>query len=131
MGKRVIALRSPVHHQEEVRSLIEYARFCSPETIFFLPSKRDQKQPMPISIILPLELEEKLLETASEAGMEVNQYVVKILEGKLQPVASKAKGKAERESELLQKITLGIPVTTWKRYDYLKGLRDRASRIPL
>lgn len=86
---------------------------------------------MPISIILPLELEEKLLETASEAGMEVNQYVVKILEGKLQPVASKAKGKAERESELLQKITLGIPVTTWKRYDYLKGLRDRASRIPL
>lgn len=85
---------------------------------------------MSISIKLPPELEEKLLESASEAGMDVNQYVLEILEGQLQPGASKGGGKAERESELLEKITLGIPVATWKRYNYLKDLRDREQLDP-
>lgn len=33
--------------------------------------------------------------------------------------------KENKESDLLQKIGLGIPVATWKRYNYLKDLRDR------
>lgn len=72
---------------------------------------------MAISIQIPPELEEKLRESAAEAGMDVNQYVVEILKGQLRPRASKDLGKAEKESELLQKINLGIPVSTWKRYN--------------
>lgn len=85
---------------------------------------------MPIPIKLPPELEEKLLESASEAGMDVNQYVLEILEGQLRHGASKGGEKAERESELLQKITLGIPDAIWKRYDYLQGLREREQLDP-
>lgn len=38
--------------------------------------------------------------------------------------------KENKGSDLLQKINLGIPVATWKRYDYLKGLRDREQLDP-
>lgn len=53
---------------------------------------------MSISIKLPPELEEKLLESASEAGMDVNQYVLEILEGQLQPGASKGGGKQKEKA---------------------------------
>lgn len=85
---------------------------------------------MAISIQIPSELEEKLRESAAEAGMDVDQYVVEILKGQLRPQASKDVGKVEREKELLQKISLGIPVSTWKRYNYLKDLRDREQLDP-
>jgi len=85
---------------------------------------------MSISIQIPPELEGKLRESAAEAGMDINEYVVQILKGQLRPQASKDVGKAEREKELLQKISLGIPVSTWKRYNYLKDLRDREQLDP-
>ncbi|MCB0664957.1 MAG: hypothetical protein KDC80_04000, partial [Saprospiraceae bacterium] len=60
-----------------------------------------------------------------KVGLDVNRYVVEILEGQLQSQASRAVGPEERASELLEKISMGIPVGTWKRYNYLKDLRDR------
>lgn len=85
---------------------------------------------MSISIQLPPELEEKLRKSAEKAGLDVNRYVVEILEGQLTPQVSREVGLEERASELLEKISLGIPVGIWKRYNYLKDLRDREQLDP-
>ncbi|MCO6487254.1 MAG: hypothetical protein J5I98_02495 [Phaeodactylibacter sp.] len=85
---------------------------------------------MSITIQLSPELEEKLRESASEAGMDIDQYVIEILKGKVQPGASKELSLEEKERKLLQKINLGIPVAVWKRYNYLKSLRDNEQLDP-
>lgn len=85
---------------------------------------------MSITIQLSPELEERLRKSASEAGMDIDQYVIEILKGKVQPGASKKLSSEEKERSLLQKINLGIPVSTWKRYNYLKSLRDNEQLDP-
>lgn len=85
---------------------------------------------MPITIQISPELEERLKESAAEAGMDIGQYVIEILERKVQPGAWKGLSLEEKERRLLQKINLGIPVATWKRYNYLKALRDSEQLDP-
>ncbi len=85
---------------------------------------------MSISIQLPPELEVKLRESAEKAGLDINKYVLEILEGQLQPQASNVGSLEERTMSLLEKINLGIPVSTWKRYNYLKDLRDKKQLKP-
>ncbi|MCB9291284.1 MAG: hypothetical protein H6560_28515 [Lewinellaceae bacterium] len=85
---------------------------------------------MSITIQIPPDLEERLRESAAEAGMDIDQYVIEILKGKVKPGPSKELTLQEKERSLLQKINLGIPVATWKRYNYLKSLRDKEQLDP-
>ena len=85
---------------------------------------------MSITIQLSPELEERLRESAAEAGMNVDQYVIEILKGSVKPGPSIELSPEEKERRLLQKINLGIPVATWKRYNYLKSLRDNEQLDP-
>lgn len=85
---------------------------------------------MPITIQISPELEERLKESAAEAGLDVDEYVIEILEEKVQPGASGELNPEEKERRLLEKISLGIPVATWKRYNYLKALRDNEQLDP-
>lgn len=85
---------------------------------------------MSISIQLPPDLEKQLRASADEAGMDVSQYVLEILEGQLRPAASKLGEKEIKARELLEKINLGISVDLWKRYNYLKDIRDREQLEP-
>lgn len=85
---------------------------------------------MSITIQISPELEERLKESAAEAGLDIDQYVIEILKGKVQPGASGELSPEEKERRLLQKVNLGIPVATWKRYNYLKALRDSEQLDP-
>lgn len=85
---------------------------------------------MTISIQLPPELEERLRQSAEKAGLDINRYIAEILEGQLHLHASNTADREDRANDLLEKINLGIPVGTWKRYNYLKDLRDREQLDP-
>jgi hypothetical protein len=85
---------------------------------------------MSITIQLSPELEEKLRQFAAETGLDIDQYVVELLKKQLQPGPSAVLSKEERERDLLEKINLGISPATWKRYNYLKLLRDKEQLDP-
>lgn len=85
---------------------------------------------MPISIQLPPELEKRLRDSADNAGLDISRYVQEILEGQLKPTSTQVSEIEAKEIQLLEKINLGIPVSTWKRYNYLKDLRDREQLEP-
>lgn len=77
---------------------------------------------MGTSIQLPPELEKRVRESAEAAGLDFNQYIVEVLEGK-RPYPVLLTGK-DRETELLQKVYLKFPDSFWKRFRYLKFLLE-------
>lgn len=85
---------------------------------------------MSITIQINPDLEKKLLLSAAQAGMDVNQYVIEILQDQYKTGVSKALSKEEKENDLLQKINRGLPIATWKRYNYLKVLRKQEQLDP-
>lgn len=85
---------------------------------------------MSITIKIESDLEEKLRESARKAGMSFDHYIVKLLEENTQLDAIEVDAKEKRERFLLEKINLGIPVSIWKRYNYLKSLREKEQLEP-
>lgn len=64
---------------------------------------------MSIVINLSPEIESQLLKITHNKGVKLESYIQKIIEEKL--IESK-----KRESELLQKINLGVSENTWSKY---------------
>lgn len=61
---------------------------------------------MTTSFQLPTRLAEKLQASAADNGLDINQYVIQLLEEKMTSTAEPA----NREKELLTKITTGLSV---------------------
>ncbi len=75
---------------------------------------------MSIIINIASDIEQRLVHLAQKKGIEVEDYVNKLIEEK---VAEKA-AVALEEDELLQKINQGLSATVWERFHALVAKRD-------
>jgi iron-sulfur cluster repair protein YtfE (RIC family) len=79
---------------------------------------------MNLSLDLSPELEARLRETATRAGLKPQVYAVKLLERQLTDISPANMS----ESDLLLEATRGLPESVWKRYHELVELR-RAEQL--
>ena len=79
-----------------------------------------------MSLILQINpsLEKRMRQNALQKGVELNQFIVHILESNFPEKKPKTKALSKRESLLLQDINLAIPVETWERYHILRAKRQ-------
>lgn len=73
---------------------------------------------MSITIQIPTDIEKYLLEYTNQKGLPVDDWVSNLVKEKLE------EERILSEDELLQKINLGLPEETWKRYHFLTEKRD-------
>lgn len=76
---------------------------------------------MGISIHLPPDLEQRVRASAERAGLEVDQYIIEILEQSTAPLPEVTK--EVKETRLLEKINASVSSATLKRFDYLRDER--------
>lgn len=76
---------------------------------------------MSILIDIPQDLEQKLRATASAAGENIDEYIVKLLEKNVQ---EKALDSSSSPTALLQIINQGLSPETWARFHALLQKRD-------
>lgn len=77
---------------------------------------------MSITINIKPELEERLKEIAIQEGKQLDNVIIDLLEGQLLP--DPLPDLKKQESELLQRVNLGISAETWERYYRLLEKRD-------
>lgn len=78
--------------------------------------------PMPITIDIPKELQEKLEAIAHQEGRDVKSLIIEFLKEKVAP--GESSDASARELELLQRVHLGIAVEDWERYHELVKKRE-------
>ena len=72
---------------------------------------------MTLTIDLTPELEASLHQAAAQSGLAAKDYVVRILQERLQPTeAAEPPHLNVTEAHLLQQINLGLPQETWQQY---------------
>lgn len=76
---------------------------------------------MSILIDIPQDLEQKLRATASEAGENIDEYIVKLLEKNVQ---EKVLDSSFSQTALLQIINQGLSPEAWARFHALLQKRD-------
>lgn len=76
-----------------------------------------------MSLILQINpsLEKRMRQNAIQKGVELSQFIVQFLEVNFPKEKPKPKRLSKKETELLQKIELAIPVETWERYHVLRA----------
>ena len=76
-----------------------------------------------MSLVLQINpsLEKRMRQNANQKGIELNQFIVQVLELNFPEEKSKPKTIAKHEAQMLQKIELAIPVETWERYHILRA----------
>jgi iron-sulfur cluster repair protein YtfE (RIC family) len=79
---------------------------------------------MSIVIDIPSELEAKLRATASEAGVDLDDYILKVLQNNF---GEKNATPPSKEIELLQHINQGITPESWTQFHALLHKRDTHS----
>ncbi len=77
---------------------------------------------MSITIDINKELEKALRDSAAEEGLDLQRYIVGLLNRQLPGKSRKSNNK--RELELLQEINKGVSTDLWDRYETLKERRD-------
>jgi hypothetical protein len=92
---------------------------------------------MPVTVQLHPELERRLRREAARHGLDPEAYVARALEEHLRNSdphggngAAGSKNVSERESDLLQRINLGLPPERWEQYRQLISKRDDATLSP-
>ena len=83
---------------------------------------------MALTIDLPTTIEQQFRQEADSEGLSLDSYLVQLLKQMAQLSQKRAQPKQLSETDLLQKINLGISETEWTRYKYLISLR-RAERL--
>ena len=83
---------------------------------------------MALTIDLPTTIEQQFRQEADSEGLSLDSYLVQLLKQVAQLSQKRAQPKQLSETDLLQKINLGISETEWTRYKYLISLR-RAERL--
>ena len=83
---------------------------------------------MALTIDLPTTIEQQFRQEADSEGLSLDSYLVQLLKQVAQLSQKRAQPKQLSETDLLQKINLGISETEWTRYKYLIRLR-RAERL--
>ena len=83
---------------------------------------------MALTIDLPTTIEQQFRQEADSEGLSLDSYLVQPLKQVAQLSQKRAQPKQLSETDLLQKINLGISETEWTRYKYLISLR-RAERL--
>ena len=80
---------------------------------------------MALTIELPSNIEQQLLKGATQKGISLENYLVQLLSSATKAQKKQAKDKPLSETELLQKINLGITLTEaeWLTYRRLVALR--------
>ena len=80
---------------------------------------------MALTIELPSNIEQQLLKGATQKGISLENYLVQLLSSATKAQKKQAKDKPLSETELLQKINLGITLTEaeWMTYRRLVALR--------
>ena len=76
-------------------------------------------QPMTITLEIPPEFEAHLHKEAEKAGLDTNSYLVNMLRDHLQKNQDQILHLSSTESELLQKINLGLSQEDWQHYHKL------------
>lgn len=71
---------------------------------------------MTLTIELTPDIEKQLRSEAAKMGMDANRYIVNTLEERLRQLRAASSHLSREESELLQKINLGIAEEKWRRY---------------
>ncbi len=74
---------------------------------------------MTLSLNIPTEVEAQLRREAEKAGLEADKYVVKALREYLNRNQDLAPRLSDTETELLQKINIGLSEEFWQRYHHL------------
>lgn len=79
-----------------------------------------------MSLVLQINpsLENRVRQNALQKGIDLNQFIVQFLELNFPEEKPKPQTISARESILLQKIDLAIPVETWERYHVLRAKRQ-------
>ena len=83
---------------------------------------------MALTIDLPTTIEQQFRQEADSKGLSLDSYLVQLLKQVAQLSQKRAQPKHLSETDLLQKINLGISEAEWTRYKYLISLR-RAERL--
>ena len=80
---------------------------------------------MALTIELPSNIEQQLLKGATQKGISLENYLVQLLSSATKAQKKQVKDKPLSETELLQKINLGITLTEaeWLTYRRLVALR--------
>lgn len=78
---------------------------------------------MTITLDLTAELERQLRDEAARAGLDTGEYIVQTLEERLRHTRQAAPRLSSAETELLQKINLGLSQEDWQRYHTLIAKR--------
>ena len=74
---------------------------------------------MTISLEIPPDIEAELREEARKASLDTDTYILKALREHLRQSQKQPPHLTKGESELLQKINLGLSETEWQRYHKL------------
>ncbi len=80
---------------------------------------------MTVTLRMPPELETRLRDEAAKAGLDADTYIVRALERILpQPTPQPPAALSPRESELFDKINIGLSQQEWRRYHELIEKRE-------
>lgn len=79
---------------------------------------------MALTIELPSNIEQELLQGATQKGISLENYLLQLLKIAADLQKKQVKKKPLSESELLQKINLDITEAEWKTYRHLTALRQ-------
>jgi hypothetical protein len=85
---------------------------------------------MTITLNITPELEEVLRRSAQRAGLPPDSYILKLLQERLGAGERLPLHLPDEETQLLQKISQGLPPETWARYEALKEKRDARTLTP-
>lgn len=83
-----------------------------------------------ITLEISPELEQQLQEEAAKQGLEPSLYILNALQERLNLSESRSTHLSKSESELLQKINLGLPEETWEQYHALIAKRRAETLTP-
>jgi hypothetical protein len=78
---------------------------------------------MTLTIELTPDIEKQLRSEAAKMGIDASRYIVNTLEERLRQSRAESSHLSREESELLQKINLGIAEEKWRRYRDLVAKR--------
>jgi hypothetical protein len=85
---------------------------------------------MTLTLEIGPELELALRTNAERAGLPPDQYVLDVLQERLDRDRNLPARLSRAEADLLRRINEGLPPATWERYEVLKGKRDAETLTP-
>lgn len=98
--------------------------------IRFYESGRRSIKHMTITLELPTEFEARIREEAEKADLDTQSYIVEALREHLRQAQTRPSHLPKTESELLQKINLGLSQAEWQRYHDLIARRRAQTLTP-